>query len=148
MSGKKLLDRFTQNRQEVENILDIEGIVIAYLFGSGSDKGKDMGPLSDLDLAVKFDSSLPKIEKQKLHLKILSQLISVLGDQIVLVVMKEAEILLQFNIIKEGEVLFKCSEKEKVKLESKIIQEYLDTKYYRKRHTNEKISKLAKRGFK
>lgn len=143
-----LLAKFEKNRQKIINIFDRNGVIIAYLFGSGSSEGKDLGPLSDLDFGVKFRSSLTEAEKQELHLKILSQLISILGDEIDLVIMNDAGILLQFSIIKKGEVLFKRSEKEKVKLESRIIQEYLDTKYYRKRHTNEKISKLAKRGFK
>lgn len=121
---------------------------MAYLFGSGASKRNEMGPLSDLDFAVKFEDTIAKTEQRELHLTLLSDLISILGDKIDLVVMNDASLLFQFNVIKTGEILFKSGEKEKVELESKITQKNLDIKYYRERHADEHISKLAKRGFK
>ena len=148
MNTNKPIKKLEENRERVKSIFNRDGVIIAYLFGSGSHKGKETGPLSDLDFAIKLKNYTSKTKRQELYLSILSDLISFLGDNIDLVLINDARILLQFNIIKTGEILFKRSEKEKVKLESRIIQKYLDTKYYLQRHVDQKISKFAKKGFK
>lgn len=113
MTSNKLLDKFMQNRQKIRDIFDRDGVVVAYLFGSGSEKGKDMGPLSDLDFAVSFESSLTRSEQADLHLSILNDLIYLLGDEIDLVVMNDANILMRFNIIKSGRFYFSSRKRKK-----------------------------------
>jgi len=139
---KKLNDK----RKQIENTFRRKGILLAYLFGSCSNKCGKPGPLSDRDFAIHFEKGLSKTKKQNLHLKILSGLISILGNDIDLVIMNDASTLMQFNIIKSGEILFQRSESDKIKIESEIIRFYLDAKYYLERLADEKISKIAKRG--
>ena len=140
------LKKLNQNKPKIESILNVNCILLAYLFGSGSKKGDKPGPLSDLDFAVYLEKGLSKTKKQKLHLEILSDLISILGDDIDLVLMNDASILMQFNIIKSGEVLFQRSGADKIKIEGEITRNYLDSKYYLERQADEKISRIAKRG--
>lgn len=147
MSSNKLLDKFEQNRQKVKDTFDRDGVVVAYLFGSGSKGGNSMGPLSDLDFAVISDESLTESERNKLHLAILNDLISLLGDKIDLVVMNDAKLLMKFNVIKHGQVLFQRSKKEKVMLETDIMRKYLDTKYYRERYVDENLKRIERKGF-
>jgi hypothetical protein len=140
------MQKLNDERKEIKSSFQRKGILLAYLFGSGSKKGDEPGPLSDLDFAVYLEKGLSKTEKQKLHLEILSDLISILGDDIDLVIMNDASILMQFNIIKSGEVLFQRSEADKIKIESAITRNYLDLKYYLERQAEEKISRIAQRG--
>jgi len=141
-----LMKKLNDERKEIESIFHREGILLAYLFGSCSEKGGKPGPLSDLDFAVYLEKGLSKTKKQKLHLEILSDLVSILGNNIDLVIMNSASTQMQFNIIKGGEVLFQRSEAEKIKIESEILRTYLDSKYYLERQAEEKISRIAKRG--
>ena len=73
-------------------------------------------------------------------------MISILGDDLDLVIMNSASTQMQFNIIKDGEILFQRSEEEKIKIESKILRTYLDSNYYLERQADEKISRIAKWG--
>jgi len=140
------MQKLNDGRKEIESSFQRKGILLAYLFGSGSKKGDKPGPLSDLDFAVYLEKGLSKTKKQKLHLEILSDLISILGDDIDLVLMNDASILMQFNIIKSGEILFQRAEADKIKIEGEITRNYLDSKYYIERQADEKISRIAKRG--
>lgn len=146
MNKHKHFEKFKRNKEKVGSIFKRDGVNIAYLFGSESRKRKEPGPLSDLDFAVYLEKTLSSTKIQKLHLEILSKMISILGDDIDLVVMNSASTQMQFNIIKDGEILFQRSEEEKIKIESEILRTYLDSKYYLERQADEKISKIAKRG--
>lgn len=141
-----IMKKLNDERKEIESFFHREGVLLAYLFGSGSKKGVKPGPLSDLDFAVYLEKTLSKTEIQKLHLEILSDLVSILGDNIDLVIMNSASTQMQFNIIKDGEILFQRSEEEKIKIESEILRTYLDAKYYLERQADETISRIAKRG--
>lgn len=119
-------------------------IVFAYLFGSVA-KGKE-GKLSDLDLAVFMNESLSKREKFDLQLKLISEITSILKtDKVDLVVMNDAPLLLNYNIIKHGKLL-KDDERERIRIETNVLSSYLDRKYYVDRHTKEAIKRIAGEG--
>lgn len=146
MNKPKHFEQFKRNKERVRSIFNRDGVQIAYLFGSESKRRKESGPLSDLDFAVYLEKRLSRTKIQRLHLEILSEMVSILGDDIDLVIMNSASTQMQFNIIKDGEILFQRSEEEKIKIESKILRTYLDSKYYLERQADEKISRIAKRG--
>lgn len=146
MNKPKHFEQFKRNKERVGGIFNRDGVQIAYLFGSESKRRKESGPLSDLDFAVYLEKRLSRTKIQRLHLEILSEMVSILGDDIDLVIMNSASTQMQFNIIKDGEILFQRSEEEKIKIESKILRTYLDSKYYLERQADEKISRIAKRG--
>ena len=119
-------------------------VKLAYLFGSVAE-GKE-GKLSDVDIAVFLDESLSKKERFDLQLKLISGLTSILKtDRIDLIVMNDAPLLLKYNIIKHGKIL-KDSIETRVKVESRILSDYLDMKYYIDRHTDLAIERIAKKG--
>ena len=121
-----------------------EDIKLAYLFGSVA-KGKE-GKLSDVDIAIFLDESLSKKERFYLQLKVTSELTSILKtDRVDLIVMNNAPLLLKYNIIKYGKILKEDIE-TKVGVESGILSDYLDMKYYMDRHTNLAIKRIAKVG--
>jgi len=119
-------------------------VKLAYLFGSVAE-GKE-GKLSDVDIAVFLDELLSKKERFDLQLKLISGLMSILKtDRIDLIVMNDAPLLLKYNIIKHGKIL-KDSIETRVKVESRILSDYLDMKYYIDRHTDLAIERIAKKG--
>jgi len=133
-----------QDKRLLEFIRGQEYIKLAYLFGSVA-KGKE-GKLSDVDIAIFFDESLSKKEIFNLQLKLMSELTSILKtDKIDLIVMNNAPLLLKYNIIKHGKIL-KDEIETKVMVESRILSDYLDMKYYIDRHTNLAIKRIAKVG--
>ena len=119
-------------------------IKLAYLFGSVAEGKK--GKLSDVDIAVFLDESLNKKEIINLQLKGISGLTSILKtDRVDLSVMNNAPLLLKYNIIRYGKIL-KDDKETKIKVESGILSDYLDMKYYIDRHTNLAIKRIAKVG--
>lgn len=80
-----------------------------------------------------------------MQLKLINEIASILKkDKIDLVDMDSVSILLKYNIIKEGHVL--KDNKERVKIETKILSDYLDMKYYFDRHTKFAIERIADKG--
>ena len=119
-------------------------VKLAYLFGSVAE-GKE-GKLSDVDIAVFLDESLSKKERFDLQLKLISGLTGILKtDRIDLIIMNDAPLLLKYNIIKHGKIL-KDSIETRVKVERRILSDYLDMKYYIDRHTDLAIERIAKKG--
>ena len=99
-----------------------------------------------MDLAVFLDESLSKPERFNLQLKLISDLTGIMKtDRIDLTVMNNAPLLLKYNIIKHGKILKEDIE-TKIGVESGILSDYLDMKYYIDRHTNLAIKRIAKRG--
>lgn len=133
-----------QDKRLVDFLNRQEHVKLAYLFGSVA-KGKE-GKLSDLDLAVFMDESLNKIEMFDLQLRLISEMTSILKtDKVDLVVMNDAPLLLNYNIIKHGKLL-KDDEEARIRIETDILSSYLDRKYYADRHTKEAIKRIAEEG--
>lgn len=128
----------------VEFLSKQERVELAYLFGSVAEG--NAGKLSDLDMAVFLDESLSKKERFDLQLKLMSELTSILKtDKVDLTVMNNAPLLLNYNIIKHGKILKEDIE-TKIRVESRILSDYLDMKYYIDRHTNLAIKRIARGG--
>jgi len=122
-----------------------ECVRVAYLFGSHA---KDTaGPLSDLDVAVLLDERLNKQERFDLKLKLINGIAFILKtDNLDIVVMNEAPLLLNYNIIKEGKILDSKDEAERVRFETHILSQYLDRRYYDERHVKMGIKRIAEKG--
>jgi len=95
---------FLQNQDQVE---------LAYLFGSVAQGGE--GKLSDVDLAVFLDESLDEKERFNFKLSLISDLEDILRtDRLDLVIMNDAPVSLNFEIIKANYPLFIRDEDLKV----------------------------------
>jgi predicted nucleotidyltransferase len=122
-----------------------DSIILAYLFGS-TVRG-DTGRLSDIDIGVLLDENISNKESFDMELKIISEIaILIKKNKIDLVVLNEAPLLLSYNIIKTGLIL-KSNELERLKFETKILDEYLDQKYYINRHSYDSLKRIAQVGF-
>ncbi len=122
-----------------------DSIILAYLFGS-TVRG-DTGRLNDVDIAVLLDEKLSKKDRFDLELKLISEIAALIKrNEIDLIILNEALLLLTYNIIKNG-IILKSSETERVKFETKILSIYIDEKYYIKRHTEETLKRIAGAAF-
>jgi predicted nucleotidyltransferase len=122
-----------------------ERVKLAYLFGSVAE-GRE-GKLSDVDMGVLLDESLNKKERFSLQLKSISELTSILKtDRIDLIVMNNAPIPLNYEIIKASHPLFVRDEGQKIDFEHRVLSCYLDRRYYDKRWAAEFLKKVAERG--
>ncbi len=122
-----------------------EHVKLAYLFGSVAE-GKQ-GKLSDVDLAVFLDESLSKKERFNLQLKLISDLTSILkADKVDLVIMNDAPLSLNYEIIKANHPLLVRDEGKKIDFEHGILSRYLDRGYYEKRWASEFLKRVAERG--
>jgi len=120
-----------------------DSIELAYLFGSVAQQRA--GKLSDVDLAIFLDESLDKKERFDLQLGLLSNLQEIFQtDRVDLVVMNDAPLSLNFEIIKANYPLFIRDNDFKVDFEHNIISRYLDRQYYDQRWADDLIKKTAK----
>jgi predicted nucleotidyltransferase len=140
--GKKLKG---QDKNVVEFLSKQDRVKLAYLFGSVAEGTE--GKLSDVDLAVFLDESLSKKERFKLQLKLMSKMTSILKtDKVDLVIMNDAPISLNYEIIKANHPLLVRNEGKKIDFEHGILSRYLDRRYYEKRWAAEFLKKVAERG--
>ena len=122
-----------------------EHVKLAYLFGSVAEGKQER--LSDVDLAVFLDESLSKNERFNLQLKLISDLTGILKtDRVDLVIMNDASLSLNYEIIKANHPLLVREEEKKIDLEHGILSRYLDRRYYEKRWAAEFLKKVAERG--
>lgn len=142
----KIQKRFEKNLDELLNFFRYqENIVVTYLFGSLS-KG-ELGPLSDIDFAFFLDMNLKKSERSEKKLLLINEISSIIKtDRVDAVIMNDAPLLLNFNIIKNGKILHSKSEKERVIFETSIISRYLDRKYYDNMHIEHGITRMMEKG--
>ncbi|MEN4017557.1 MAG: nucleotidyltransferase domain-containing protein [Methanobacterium sp.] len=133
MKYEKEVKEFLQKQDYVE---------LTYLFGSVA--LQRAGKLSDVDLAVFLDESLDKKEKFRKKLRLIADLEDILKiDRLDLVIMNDAPLSLNFEIIKANYPLFIRNKDLKVDLEQYIISRYLDRQYYDKRWADNLIKKTA-----
>lgn len=133
MKYEKEVKEFLQKQDHVK---------LAYLFGSIA--LQKAGKLSDVDLAVFLDESLDKKEKFRIKLRLIADLEDILKiDRLDLVIMNDAPLSLNFEIIKANYPLFIRNKDLKVDLEQYIMSRYLDRQYYDKRWADNLIKKTA-----
>jgi len=101
-------------------------VVFAYLFGSCA-RG-DLGPLSDIDVAVYIDSRLAVFDYRLQLSEILAHELKT--DHIDLVILNKAAPLLKSEVVRHGRVI-KESKQDRVIFEVQALAEYFDTAYLR-----------------
>lgn len=120
-------------------------IKVAYLFGSQAEE--KASPLSDVDIGVLIDEKMGKEQRLELKLELISELSKLLKtDKIDLIIMNNASINLNYEIIKCGKILFEKDAASRILFESMILSKYLDRRYYEKRSIDLFLEKIKKRG--
>ncbi|OGQ49889.1 MAG: hypothetical protein A3I09_03315 [Deltaproteobacteria bacterium RIFCSPLOWO2_02_FULL_47_10] len=103
-------------------------VQVAYLFGSAA-KGM-MGPLSDVDVAVIFNSDPIHWHEQKM--KLMEGLTWIFGvPKVDVVVLNSADPVLSHRVLLEGQPIFIRDDVIRVRTEKKILDSYLDTAHLR-----------------
>jgi len=133
-----------KHEKKVKEFLQKQGQVeLAYLFGSVA--LQKAGKLSDVDMAIFLDESLDKKDRFKIKLRLISDLEDILKTgRLDLVIMNDAPVSLNFEIIKANYPLFIRDKDLKVDLEQYIMSRYLDRQYYDQRWADNLIKKTAK----
>ena len=98
----------------------------AYLFGSRV--RKDVGKLSDIDVAVFLHG---QVDPLQYRLKLIERIAKSLGAQKVdLIILNSATPLLAHQVVKSGAVV-KESKRDRIIFEMESLQQYLDTEHLR-----------------
>jgi hypothetical protein len=109
-------------------------VAFAYLFGSQA--RNDMGPLSDIDIAVCFDETIPSEARFDRRLEVLGELTDLFKtDDVDLVVLNDAPPLLTHRILRDGRLLFSADERSCRNFELRAMLKYLDWKPRLERYT-------------
>lgn len=104
-----------------------KGVLLAYLFGSSVDKYHSLK--KDIDVAVLLEPRELKHGVLKSQMKIFSQLSSLLKRyDIDVVILNDAPLLLQHEIIKHGKVLFEKNPQLRCDFEVRAELKYYDFK--------------------
>lgn len=131
-----------KNIKTINNVLrQHKEVSFAYLFGSYA-KG-NVGPLSDIDIAVYFSRNIFRNDYFDLRIKIMGELIDMLKrNDVDFVVLNEAPPLLGHRILKEGKLIFCQDKKENLDYEVRAVLNYLDWKPYLEKYTKEVFSSI------
>jgi len=119
-------------------------VIAAYLFGSVVRGG--LGPLSDLDVALLFDTSVGKSERFDLRLRLSSELSALMGRRVDLVILNDVPVHLAFEVIKDGRIISCRDNAARVDFEKDVLSRYLDRRFYDKRHAETVLGLIASRG--
>lgn len=123
-------------KKQLAEVFEKQKVVLAYLFGSQA-KGKT-GPLSDVDIAIYFDEKVVLNERFDLRLEVLGELMDLFKtDEVDLVVLNDAPVLLAHRILKEGILIFSGDDKKRLEYEVKAVLKYLDWKPHLDKYTRE-----------
>lgn len=102
----------------------------AYLAGSLSTR-TSFGHLSDVDIAILLMEQIKSDQFLDYQLYFFSELAKRLeSDNIDVVILNQASLLLKLHVIKYGQILFSRDEKMRVLFETKAIMDYLDFKKF------------------
>lgn len=112
----KELKKYLSNRRE---------IVFAYLYGSRARRTD--GKLSDIDLAVYIDKQMkPASGVFGYKSELITELQSLLNKEVDLVVLNDVSVLLGYNVLRDGKLLYCRSETERVNFHDSTMRKYLD----------------------
>lgn len=102
----------------------------AYLAGSLSNR-TSFGHLTDIDVAILLMDQIKSNQFLDYQLYFFSEMAKRLeSDNIDVVILNQASLLLKLQVIKYGQILFSRDEKQRVSFETKAVMDYLDFKKY------------------
>jgi len=102
----------------------------AYLAGSLSNR-TSFGHLTDIDIAILLMDQIKSDQFLDYQLYFFSELAKRLeSDNIDVMILNQASLLLKLQVIKYGQILFSRNEKQRVSFETKAVMDYLDFKKF------------------
>jgi uncharacterized protein len=134
----------TTFKAQMAAIFEGHGVAFAYLFGSQATG--EVGPLSDIDIALYFGETVAPEAHFDVRLKVLGELTDLFKtDDIDLIVLNEAPPLLTHRILKGGRLLFSADEKTRIEFETSAVLKYLDWKPYLQKYAHQVFGRGAQR---
>ena len=136
-------------RPLLQNLADMavqESDVLAlYLFGSYA-SGRP-GPLSDVDLAVLFEPSVPRERYDERRIALFSRAAAVLRtDEIDIVVLNAAPPLIQYQVLRHGVLLYEKDPALRARFAALAIRRYLDFEPTLDRCQKASLAKIKEKG--
>ncbi len=114
----------------------------AYLFGSQA-TGKN-GPLSDYDIAILFDETVPEKDYFDKKLELIGKFSQFYKtNKIDLVILNTAPNLLAMNVISEGKILFEKDKDYRIAFETHVMSCYYDRLPYEIRYSEALLNRLS-----
>ncbi|MBO0792560.1 MAG: DUF86 domain-containing protein [Ktedonobacteraceae bacterium] len=102
----------------------------AYLAGSLSTRTK-FGQLSDVDIAILLMDQIKADQFLEYQLYFFSELANRLeSNDLDVVILNQASLLLKLQVIKYGQILFSRDEKQRISFETRAVMDYLDFKRF------------------
>lgn len=118
------LDKFIQKASSL--LQSKEGIIVAYLHGSYLLRPNSEH--NDIDIGVVLNKKTPFITMEK-EIELSSHLEEMLGiSPIDVKVLNSAPKFFQYKVIRDGKVIFCCSELKRIEYEVNLTNEYFDVK--------------------
>lgn len=116
-----------EHMNQTKKIFEEYPIDFAYLFGSSIKQ--EVGPLSDVDLAVYFNSKIPEYDRHKNRLDLISRLESIFSPvKVDLIVLNDSNYLLADEVLRTGQCIFEKEPRVKQQFIEYIIARSLDFK--------------------
>ncbi len=117
-------------------------VVAVYLFGSRAEGVARQS--SDTDIAVLLDERVKDTFKYRLELA--DELERLVGTQVDLILLREAPLLLQFQILKRGKVAFERDADRRASYEMYILGKYYDYQRFFDFHSRSLRETIKERG--
>ncbi len=119
-----------EKQSQLNQLFSHSPVNAAYLAGSLSSR-KSFGHLSDVDIAILLMDQIKADHFLDYQLYFFSELAKRLeSDNIDVVILNQASLLLKLQVIKYGQILFSRDEKQRVSFETKAVMDYLDFKKF------------------
>ncbi len=129
----------------LEPIFRRHGVLVVYLFGSTA-RG-ETGPLSDVDMGILLDRRLDRSKRFNTRLKMIGEMcVLVKPRDIDLVVLNDVPARLQYEVVRDGRILFCGDETARVDFEVRAMSAYLDRRFYDRRHARIVLEQIAREG--
>jgi len=133
-------------RARLAAALERDGVVAAMLFGSQA--LDSAGPLSDVDISVWADPGLDRAERFDLRLELIGAATGALRtEEVDLVVLNDAPPLLRHRALRDSVRLVDRDPRCRIRLETRAILDYLDTKPLREVLGAAALSRLSEGRF-
>lgn len=111
--------------EQLPNLLEQEGVLLAYLFGSLVAEASDRPPPRDVDLALLMPAGRPAYRLREAVTDCLDT------QRVDVVDLRRASPVLRMEIVRNGRVLYAASDDVQLQFELETVRIYQDTNYLR-----------------
>ena len=116
-------------KKQMASLLKRHPLTAAYLFGSQANGAT--GPLSDVDIALLFPRAFKRHDREAISTRIFNEVTTLLGtDELDLVVLETSPVLLRYDIVTRGQLLFTKDKEATDRFHFETIQLFEDFRYH------------------